>query len=71
MSRLTAAERRALPSSSFAIPSERKFPIEDEGHRRAAMGRLGTPAAHGHESQIKSAVKKRGGFGGHPIRPED
>ncbi len=55
MARLTAAERRALPDSAFAIPSERKYPEEDAGHAKAALaraGEYGTPA-------VKAAVRKK------------
>lgn len=37
MSRLSAASRRALPSSTFAGPN-RSFPIPDKGHAKAALG---------------------------------
>ena len=36
MARLTAAQRRALPSSTFAGPG-RSFPIPDKNHARAAL----------------------------------
>jgi hypothetical protein len=39
MAKLTTKERNALPSSEFAIPSERKYPINDANHRRAAKSR--------------------------------
>ena len=40
--KLTAKARRALPSSAFGIPSQRKYPEQDRGHAIAAKGR----AAH-------------------------
>lgn len=55
MARLTAAERRALPSSDFADPVHRKYPEEDPGHAKAALARAseyGTPA-------IKAKVRKK------------
>lgn len=55
MARLTTAERNALPSSAFADPVHRKYPEEDAGHAKAALGRAGeygTPA-------IKAAVRKK------------
>lgn len=55
MARLTAAERRALPSSDFADPVHRKYPEEDPGHAKAALaraGEYGTPA-------VKAAVRKK------------
>ncbi|OYV74689.1 MAG: hypothetical protein B7Z74_01865 [Deltaproteobacteria bacterium 21-66-5] len=36
MSRLTAAGRRALPASDFAL-GKGHYPIEDRGHARAAL----------------------------------
>lgn len=37
MARLKAAQRRALPDSTFAGPG-RSFPIPDKGHAKAALG---------------------------------
>lgn len=37
MAKLTAKQRRAIPASKFALPSERRFPIQDESHARAAL----------------------------------
>ena len=37
MSKLTAAERDALPDSAFAFPKERKEPIPDKGHVISAI----------------------------------
>lgn len=39
MGKLTSAERSSLPSSEFAIPSERKYPLNDASHRRNAKAR--------------------------------
>lgn len=36
MSRLTAAERNALPDEAFGLPSERKYPMPDKSHARDA-----------------------------------
>lgn len=42
MSRLTMAQRRALPKSDFAVPSKApgpgSYPINDAAHARAASG---------------------------------
>lgn len=40
MSRLTAADRRAMPASEFALPGGR-FPLPDAGHARAALQDVG------------------------------
>ncbi len=47
MARLTAAKRNALPSSDFAIPSERKYPINDASHRKNAKARASEMAGKG------------------------
>lgn len=57
--RLTYAERQRLPSKDFAIPKERKYPIENKAHARNALARVsqdGTP----HEKMIvRRAVHRR------------
>lgn len=47
MAKLTAAHRRALPSSEFAEPGKRKYPVFDRSHAANALARVsqhGTPA---------------------------
>ena len=39
MAKLTAKTRKAIPTSKFAEPGERKFPIEDKAHARNAKSR--------------------------------
>lgn len=54
MAKLTAAGRRALPSSDFAGP-DGSYPDEDKGHARAALSRVsefGSPA-------VKAEVRKK------------
>lgn len=58
--KLTSAARNALPSSSFAIPSQRKYPIQDAGHRKAALGRV---SEFGSPSQKKAVRGKVASFG--------
>ena len=40
MSKLTTEERDKLPKKEFAFPKQRKEPIEDAGHVRAAVARF-------------------------------
>ena len=40
MSKLSSEERDKLPSREFAFPKQRKEPIEDAGHVRAAVARF-------------------------------
>jgi hypothetical protein len=37
MSKLTAAKRKAMPSSKFALPTSKGFPLNDATHVRLAI----------------------------------
>jgi uncharacterized protein DUF6582 len=39
MAKLKAAARNKLKGKQFALPSERKYPIEDASHARNALAR--------------------------------
>jgi murein L,D-transpeptidase YcbB/YkuD len=54
--KLSTAERDKLPSSSFAIPEKREYPIHDEEHARKAIQLSGGKAEHG---RVVKAVAKR------------
>lgn len=54
--KLDAKKRNSLPDSSFALPRERKYPMEDESHARNALSRSsGKPE----EKEVKAKVHKR------------
>lgn len=66
MAKLNAASRKALPKTSFAVPSKAgspqgkaqggSYPIPDESHARNALARSsGKPVA----ATVKAAVKKK------------
>ena len=56
MSKLTAKTRNALPTSDFAEPSDRGYPIEDETHARDALARAsGKPE----DAQVRAAVARK------------
>lgn len=57
MARLTAAQRKAIPSKDFAGPG-RSYPIEDASHARAAL-RMDHNASPGTRAKIEAAVHKR------------
>lgn len=40
MSKLSSEEREKLPKTDFAFPKQRKEPIEDAAHVRAAIARF-------------------------------
>lgn len=55
MSRLTAADRRALPASKFAIPG--RFPLPDKSHARAALRDI--PLAHGLKPGQAATIRRK------------
>jgi hypothetical protein len=60
MAKLTAAARRALPSSTFAGPG-RSFPIPDKGHAKAALSLIGkAPASARPNIRRRAEAKLRG-----------
>lgn len=59
MAKLNSVKRNALEDSSFALPGERKYPLNDVNHARMALSRVaqnGTPAE---KSAVQSAVHKK------------
>lgn len=58
--RLTAAQRRAIPSSKFGLPSTRQYPIEDVLHAIDAKGRALQQLERGNltPSQYRQIVRR-------------
>jgi hypothetical protein len=56
MSKLTAAVRNKLPKREFALPSERKYPIENKSHARNAKARASEME---HKGRISKATEER------------
>lgn len=50
MAKLTAKKRNDLKSSTFALPAERKFPINDRSHAANAKARASQQYAKGNLS---------------------
>lgn len=59
MGKLTTRGRKSLPASQFALPKERKYPIEDKGHAKAALGRVSANGTSLEKSKVKAAVHKK------------
>jgi len=59
MTELTAQERNALPSTAFAIPEERRYPIHDESHARNALARVDENGTAAEKKKVRSAVYRR------------
>ena len=58
MAKLTAEARKAIPTSKFAMPSQRKWPIEDRAHAANAKARATQMVSKGKLS-ASSAAKIR------------
>jgi hypothetical protein len=58
---ISAATRKRLPKSSFALPSQRKYPIHDLKHARAALARAAQKKTAGSYSTVAKAVRKKWG----------
>jgi len=56
MAKLTAKKRNKIPSSEFAIPSERKYPINDKAHAANAKARASQMEKEG---KISASEKKK------------
>ncbi len=54
MSKLTYGEREHLPNRDFALPRERKYPIEDAAHARNALSRVSESLHRGNISISKA-----------------
>lgn len=59
MAKLTSKKRNRMRSTSFAIPSERKYPINDLSHARNALARVAQHGTAAEKSQVRSAVKRK------------
>jgi len=59
MAKLNAAKRKRLPSSSFAEPGKRKYPINDKAHARNALARVAANGTPAEKKQVRAAVKRK------------
>jgi hypothetical protein len=59
MARLTAKQRNALPTKSFAVPGKRAYPINDASHARNALARVSQFGSPSEKAKVRSAVKRR------------
>lgn len=58
MAKLTAATRKAIPTKKFAIPSKRKYPIEDANHARDALSRVSANGSPEQKAEVRGAVHR-------------
>lgn len=58
MAKLTAAQRRKIPSKDFALPGGR-YPINDKNHAKAALSRAAHNASPEQEAEIRRKVHQK------------
>lgn len=59
MAKLTTKQRNKLPSSAFAEPGKRKYPINDKSHAKAALSRAAHNASPEEDAKIVGKVKRK------------
>lgn len=59
MAKLDAKARNAIPSVEFALPSERKFPIEDRSHAANALARAAQSGVPEIKAKVTAAVHRK------------
>ena len=59
VAKLTTKERDDLPKRSFAIPSERAYPVNDAHHARLALAMVARYGSPDQQTEVRTAVKKR------------
>jgi hypothetical protein len=59
MGELSYAKRKRMRSSSFALPRERKYPINDLAHARNALARVSAHGTRKEQAIVKRKVYKR------------
>lgn len=59
MARLTYKKRKALKSSSFVFPKERRYPIHDINHARSALSMVARFGDTNEKKRVRAAVYRR------------
>lgn len=58
MAKLTAASRKKIKGSSFALPG-RRYPIEDASHARNALSRVSQNGSSSEKATVRAAVARK------------
>ena len=59
MARLSAAERRKLPQSDFALPEKDAYPVDTENRGKSALSRAKQFASPEEQGRIIAKVKSK------------
>jgi len=58
MARITAARRKALPKSKFALPEKDGYPVDTANRARNALSRAAQNASPSEQARIRAKVKR-------------
>ena len=56
MAKLTTEQRKRMKDSSFALPRQRAYPINDMNHARMALAMVAAHGTDGEQSKVKRAI---------------
>ena len=59
MGRLTSRGRRRIKRSNFALPKERKYPIQDIAHARNALARVAQYGSKSEQRRVRDVVGRK------------
>ena len=59
MAPLTTAKRKRLRRTSFALPKERKYPIDTKNRARSALARVSTFGTAAEKAKVRRAVYRK------------
>jgi len=59
MAKLTSGMRNALPTSTFALPGSRRYPLPDISHARNALARVSGNGTPSEKAKVRAAVHRR------------
>jgi hypothetical protein len=57
--RNTKTGRKAMAPSSFALPKQKKYRIDDAAHARNALARVAQKGSPAEKATVRAAVKRR------------
>lgn len=56
MAKLTAAKRKSLKTSQFAVPGRRAYPVPDKNHARNALSRVSQFGSTAEKAAVRRKV---------------
>lgn len=59
MAKLTTKQRKGFKASTFALPKERKYPLNDASHARNALARVSQHGSSSEKAKVRAAVHRK------------